>query len=34
LGGRNGFVAKDLLDAGVEVVLFEPGLAGAVNAKK
>lgn len=34
VGGGNGFVAKGLLDAGVEVVLVEPGTAGAINAKK
>jgi len=33
VGGGNGFVAKGLLDAGWEVVLVEPGLAGARNAK-
>jgi SAM-dependent methyltransferase len=34
VGGGNGFVAKGLLDAGLDVVLVEPGLAGALNAKK
>ena len=34
VGGRNGFVAKELLDAGLDVVLVEPGPAGAMNAKK
>lgn len=33
VGGGNGFVAKGLLDAGWDVVLVEPGLAGARNAK-
>lgn len=34
VGGGNGFVAKGLLDARLEVVLVEPGPAGAMNAKK
>ena len=34
VGGGNGFVAKGLLDAGLDVVLVEPGQAGAINAKK
>jgi len=34
VGGGNGFVAKGLLDAGLDVVLVEPGPAGALNAKK
>ena len=34
VGGGNGFVAKGLLDAGIEVVLVEPGPTGALNAKK
>ena len=34
VGGGNGFVAKGLLDAGLEVVLVEPGPAGSINAKK
>ena len=34
IGGGNGFVAKGLLNAGLEVVLVEPGPAGAMNAKK
>ena len=34
IGGGNGFVAKGLLDAGLEVVLVEPGTNGATNAKK
>jgi SAM-dependent methyltransferase len=34
VGGGNGFVAKGLMDAGWDVVLVEPGPAGAGNAKK
>lgn len=34
VGGGNGFVAKGLADAGWDVVLVEPGRAGARNAKK
>jgi SAM-dependent methyltransferase len=34
VGGGNGFVAKALVDAGWDVVLVEPGAAGAQNAKK
>jgi 2-polyprenyl-3-methyl-5-hydroxy-6-metoxy-1,4-benzoquinol methylase len=34
IGGGNGFVAKGLQDAGINVVLVEPGKAGAVNARK
>jgi SAM-dependent methyltransferase len=34
VGGGNGFVAKGLMDAGWDVVLVEPGLSGARNAKK
>jgi SAM-dependent methyltransferase len=34
VGGGNGFVAKGLLDAGWDVVLVEPGPAGARNSKK
>jgi SAM-dependent methyltransferase len=34
VGGGNGFVAKGLMDVGWDVVLVEPGLAGARNAKK
>lgn len=34
VGGGNGFVAKGLLEAGWDVVLVEPGPAGARNAKK
>jgi len=34
VGGGNGFVAKGLADAGWNVVLVEPGPAGARNAKK
>lgn len=32
IGGGNGFVAKALQDAGLEVVLVEPGATGALNA--
>lgn len=32
IGGGNGYVAKALQDGGVEVVLVEPGTAGARNA--
>jgi len=32
IGGGNGFVAKALQDAGLEVVLVEPGTTGALNA--
>jgi 2-polyprenyl-3-methyl-5-hydroxy-6-metoxy-1,4-benzoquinol methylase len=34
VGGGNGFVAKGLMDAGWDVMLVEPGPAGARNAKK
>jgi SAM-dependent methyltransferase len=34
VGGGNGFVSKGLLDAGLEVVLVEPGKKGVINAKK
>ena len=34
IGGGNGFVAKGLLDEGWDVVLLEPGQAGAKHAKK
>lgn len=34
IGGGNGFVSKGLQDAGISVVLVEPGLEGAKNAKK
>jgi len=34
VGGGNGFVAKALQDAGIEVVLVEPGPAGARNAHR
>lgn len=34
VGGGNGSVAKALMDAGWGVVLVEPGLSGARNAKK
>lgn len=33
VGGGNGFVTKGLLDAGLEVVLVEPGQRGSINAK-
>lgn len=33
IGGGNGFVAQGLAEAGIEVALVEPGLAGARNAK-
>ena len=34
IGGGNGFVAQGLMAAGVDVVLVEPGGAGAANAKQ
>jgi SAM-dependent methyltransferase len=34
IGGGNGFVAKAMQDAGLEVVLVEPGAAGAANARR
>jgi SAM-dependent methyltransferase len=34
VGGGNGFVAKGLVDAGWDVVVVEPGPAGARNAKR
>jgi SAM-dependent methyltransferase len=34
VGGGNGFVAKALQDEGLEVVLVEPGAAGAFNARR
>ena len=34
VGGGNGFVAKRLQNEGVRTVLVEPGLTGAMNAKK
>jgi SAM-dependent methyltransferase len=34
VGGGNGFVAKGLLDAGWDVVVVEPGPAGARNARQ
>lgn len=34
IGGGNGFVALGLKNAGFEVAVVEPGIAGAVNAKK
>ena len=33
IGGANGFVAKGLQDAGVKVVLVEPGPVGSMHAK-
>lgn len=34
VGGGNGFVSKRMAEAGFEVVLIEPGVEGARNAKK
>jgi len=34
IGGGNGFVAKGLENAGIRCVLVEPGISGAVNARK
>jgi len=34
IGGGNGFVAKGIQDAGLEVVLVEPGITGARNAQQ
>jgi SAM-dependent methyltransferase len=34
IGGGNGFVAKAMQDAGLEVVLVEPGVAGTANARR
>ena len=34
IGGGNGFVARAMQDAGLEVVLVEPGAAGAMNARQ
>jgi SAM-dependent methyltransferase len=34
IGGGNGFVAKGMQDAGIDVVLVEPGEAGAANAQR
>jgi SAM-dependent methyltransferase len=34
IGGGNGFVSIGLMKAGFDVVLVEPGLAGALNGKK
>jgi SAM-dependent methyltransferase len=34
VGGGNGYVARGLQDAGLEVVLVEPGIAGVRNALK
>lgn len=33
IGGGNGFVSKGLQDSGINVVLIEPGISGALNAK-
>ena len=33
IGGGNGFVSKGLQNAGIEVVLIEPGLEGVISAK-
>lgn len=34
VGGGNGYVAKALQDAGLEVVVVEPGSIGALNARR
>lgn len=34
VGGGNGFVAKALVDAGLDVTLVEPGQTGASNARR
>ena len=34
IGGGNGYVSLGLMKAGFDVVLIEPGLAGATNAKR
>ncbi len=34
IGGANGFVARAMQNAGLEVVLVEPGVAGTVNARR
>jgi len=34
VGGGNGFVARALLDAGLDTVLVEPGAVGAENARR
>ena len=34
IGGGNGFVARAMQDAGLEVVLVEPGASGIVNARR
>lgn len=34
IGGGNGFVAKSLQDNNIDTVLVEPGIDGALNAKK
>ena len=33
VGGGNGYVSRGILDAGFDVVLLEPGVEGAVNAR-
>jgi len=34
VGGGNGYVARGLMDAGYETALLEPGVDGALNAKR
>jgi SAM-dependent methyltransferase len=34
IGGGNGFVARGMQDAGIEVALVEPGVTGAKNAQR
>ncbi len=34
IGGGNGFVAKALQEAGIQCVLVEPGVSGAINANE
>lgn len=34
VGGGNGFVARDLRDAGYDTVMIEPSLTGAANARR
>jgi len=34
IGGGNGYVAKALQDAGLEVVVVEPGATGALNSRR
>jgi len=33
VGGGNGYVAKGIIDSGVDAILLEPGYMGALNAK-